>query len=786
MSVTTVVTLDLAGSGAFATVISPYLISATIRQGRTKSLDAMQPGTATVVLDNADGRFSPKYTGGPYGATFNNKYIGIRIAAGTRYFVGYIDRIEQNPYLETREVTLQCIDRLGLMARQQVSAGPFRKQAVSLVLNRLLDLLETGEEITNPGCEGGVTTGWSAAAAGGTAFDVTDSNSFEGDYCARAICDGSATAQGVRYDLGADLMGLAPRNIALAVRTTPGDGDVSLTLRCLNAALTVMWSDTIAVIESGWTYIRPAVDLQRRSYRYIEVITQAAVPLTILVDCLHQIQALYRIDRSIPTTLDAVVELLALYNAPALESLTKVAATEGGGFLYMQHGGVACYGTIYVSAAVVRATKTVPSATFGDDGVNVMFCGLNLVEDANELVSRVELSSDGDFTAGTEEEIVWDLAPAPLLVPASAIVKLEAEYSALARKCRVELGTATSEQFKIAAAGDDEGLRKIGATWPPGTTEIESLGFVGQHKSGVPYYYIRRAFLRRDTSGIGAGSTVAAAKLRILLTARFRVQAWTLEVRQPAAYDWSPIDTGDWRADPASDTLIGSMASADFPAVGEWLEIDLDPTAITKDGITAFYLISNRDTTPTEPATNVPEYLVFSQHPTSPAELWVEHNNISTIANTFKSYGAGGDIELTAGADPVLVPAVTVYGYPFSRGSDRSVIVGEAVAPLNVVTNLSVQMPYQGTRTPDMVAENARLLARWGDTVDQFPLALRDEDAASLAQMQARQIDDLIHVHNTKWAHDTQIDGDYFIEGITWTVTDQGKVLEVELDVEAE
>ena len=131
MPITTTVKLDLDGSGAFATTISQYLLEATVRQGRAKSLDPMAPATATVKLNNADGRFSPD-GGGPYSPDFDDNGVGIRIEAGTRRFTGYIVEIQQDPFIENQEVVMTCTDRLGLLARQNVSCGLFRQQPLHL------------------------------------------------------------------------------------------------------------------------------------------------------------------------------------------------------------------------------------------------------------------------------------------------------------------------------------------------------------------------------------------------------------------------------------------------------------------------------------------------------------------------------------------------------------------------------------------------------------------------------------------------------------------------------
>jgi hypothetical protein len=50
--------------------------------------------------------------------------------------------------------------------------------------------------------------------------------------------------------------------------------------------------------------------------------------------------------------------------------------------------------------------------------------------------------------------------------------------------------------------------------------------------------------------------------------------------------------------------------------------------------------------------------------------------------------------------------------------------------------------------------------------------------------MQIREFDDLVRVINTAFAFSTKIDDLFFIEGMEWIVTGQGKVLEIVFNLE--
>jgi hypothetical protein len=772
MSVTTTVKLDLDRSGAFATNISQYLISADVRQGRKKSLDPMEPATATVVLNNADGRFSPDNGSSPYSPDWDENYRGIQIAAGTRYFTGYIIRIQQDPFIENQQITLNCVDRLGLLALQNISCGLFRQQPLHLILNRVLDCLEKGEEITNPGGEGGLTTHYAATQS--AIISAVNTISFEGDYCIQAVCDGSLTQQGWVYDLGANQT--TYKTIALLARLAPGDGSATLTLRGFAYPATEVWTDTINVVDDAWTYKRT---IERTGHRYILLQTQAAVALTILSDGLHQIPDTSQIYRSVPTSLDAEVELFGLYNQPALENLNRLLATEAAGFLYMRFDGT-LYGTAFASAQVVRDTKTSPSATFGDDGTNVPYVGLKYDLDAQERVSQVEVKSEGIYQDENEEATVWQLSPTGFLIPATESIVIHAKYSQPARNCSLVVETNVPGGFPIAQEADDATLRKDDSGTP-----YEMVGcylHVGMWILGAVKCRAR-VFLRFDTSGIPDGATLQNAWLNIWLKANYSDMDFIIRLRD--APGWYPISSDDWTKGDGNP-LLGSYNTANLPPAEQRIAIPIDISGIDKAGWTELRLASSRDEDAATPTGS--EYVAFYNYGFGGNNkrpiLSVKYEGGAFATAAMVNYGVGAKIMLTAGSLDAIVPDVSITGYPLQACSEESTVIKEATSPPPIPRTLSVEMPFQSTRTSDMVAEGNRLATRYSGKVRRLPLALQDEDAASLAQMQDRQLDDLVRIINTKFGFSTKIDDLFFVEGMNWRVSEQGKVLEMLYDLE--
>lgn len=935
MPITTTVKLDLDGSGAFATTISPYLLEATIRQGRTKSLDPMEPAVATVKLNNADGRFSPDNAAGDYYPDFDDNGVGIRIEAGTRRFTGVITEIRQDPFIENQEVVLTCTDRLGLLAGQTVSCGLFRQQPLHLVLNRVLDCLEKGEEITNPGGEdrdgdgAGDYTNW--GVTGGAVRSIVNTISFEGDWCIQAACDGSLTAQGLIYNLGAAVT--SPKAISILARCAPGDGNVTLTLKGLDAGLGLVWARDVPVVDDAWTYYRSEADDQT-GHKYIVLCTQSAVALTILADCLHQVPLANKIGRSIPTTLDAEVELFGLYEAPALENLNRLLATEAAGFLYMR-GFESGYGTIYASAQVIRdgpsawgatfgktaigagtynaaqdtklackyncptsrtidailwygqrvtvaikakamiyadsagspgallatsqeitditttpawhsfpfATPVTLTATdywlgiivddgtavyyrdaaaadqtwinadtyedgpsdpfgagtlkpdydvsivavsvaaiFGDNATNVPYVGLKYGLDAKERVSRAEVRSQGTYEATNEEATIWALSPIGQIVPAAETKVFYAQYSQPSRGCVLSVNPSGSGDAYYQGT-EDGYIQKYEEDHPPDLNVIVETGaadlYIGQKQYLPGWFAVYRSYVRFDTSGIAAGETVVEAKLRAKLhfNATGTTDEFGVQVRDKA---WgATLAAGDWDG---TGTLRATYETEDLPPGNEWVEIALPIAAVQKEAWTQFELMSDNEAV--EP--DAGEHISFwSGDSADPPQLIVTLLGSVPASESFENYGVGARIEIEAGATKDLViDVMTITGYPFQACSEESVVVADAITPPVMPATLSVEMPLQGTRTPDMVAEAARLALRHSGKVRRLPLSLQEQDAASLAQMQTRELDDLVTVINEAFAFSTKLNVQCFVEGMGWTVSGQGKVLEIVYNLE--
>lgn len=115
------------GPSTTFTDVSAYVRSISTRRGRQRSTEQFSSGSATVVLDNRDGRFDPLNLTGPYAAAGVTGVVPmrpIRISAtyaGTEYrvFTGFIDSwsFGYEQALKDATATIACSDGLKLLAR---------------------------------------------------------------------------------------------------------------------------------------------------------------------------------------------------------------------------------------------------------------------------------------------------------------------------------------------------------------------------------------------------------------------------------------------------------------------------------------------------------------------------------------------------------------------------------------------------------------------------------------------------------------------------------------------
>ena len=122
--------------------------SVSIRRGRTREDQAMQPGTATIVLDNRSGNYDPDNISGPYvwgGYSMLTRGFPIRVRAtysATPYtlFTGEIENVIPDQSLDPT-ATITAVDGLSTIAGVKVAtiASSFSGDTTATRAGRILD-----------------------------------------------------------------------------------------------------------------------------------------------------------------------------------------------------------------------------------------------------------------------------------------------------------------------------------------------------------------------------------------------------------------------------------------------------------------------------------------------------------------------------------------------------------------------------------------------------------------------------------------------------------------------
>ncbi len=117
-----------------------YALTFRISRGRDDELGAVKMGTATIVLDNFTGRFTPEYTAGPlYGNLENLRRMRVRAtwsAVTYDLFYGYITRIQ--PDVKAKTVTIEAADLFITLANHELNLAGVANQRVD---QRVADIL---------------------------------------------------------------------------------------------------------------------------------------------------------------------------------------------------------------------------------------------------------------------------------------------------------------------------------------------------------------------------------------------------------------------------------------------------------------------------------------------------------------------------------------------------------------------------------------------------------------------------------------------------------------------
>lgn len=147
MSVATYqVEVDWSGNGVFGggnEDVSAYVKSFRTDRGYDDEQNRSLTGSAIIVLNNEDKRFSPDYSAGPlYGNLKPGRKLRIRATfGGNTYnmFTGYIKRITPRPDPNIKECTIQATDLMDILVKKRVSTTLWQNKKIGWLVDKILD-----------------------------------------------------------------------------------------------------------------------------------------------------------------------------------------------------------------------------------------------------------------------------------------------------------------------------------------------------------------------------------------------------------------------------------------------------------------------------------------------------------------------------------------------------------------------------------------------------------------------------------------------------------------------
>jgi len=779
---------DKDGDGSFSEDISGYVLSCDIRRGRRTDLGRMPAGSATLVLNNHDGRFSPDKAAGPYYGQLNLyrrlRIKGTVVGASTYGMIYmYVLGMSNKPKIKQQVVTWFLGDKFALWQDKKLNLLFMRQLPVKCALDLAVNRAAGDNECTNPSVEKDLT-GYSALQGVTPARDAT--MKIEGDYTVRCDCPGTNAGEGLRYDATGQVSTGKPIIARIWVRASE---TVNLVFRAYDSVIGELRRATVSVGSTPTLLEIYGLTLkfQPGSSHYFELYTEGATEVMFWADGLYfttpeSTGELFWRDLDDGT---AEIELAASYRQPALEILQAIAESEPRSFFFTYCDKNSPYfERLRFRDKDWRATAIAagPVATFSDDGADVPYFDVVYREDAKDRISEAEVTSQGDYSDENELSRIWELSPVPYTVPGGDSLEFHIPYSQPARDCVLTVNDPDSSPVVFYQGAEDGYIRRIGLTYPPagpGMTFGDSYLWVGQQLSLGPAYHSYRSYLRFNTAAIPDDATITKVRLVLRAKINYSDQDFTIQVRDKS---WGPtLGTDDWDG---TGTIRGTFNTVGFPAAGNKFPIDIAIAAVNKTGYTEFELTSDREIAGTEP-TGKERVAVSSQEGGWAPQLIVTYG-ISFSSIEFENYGVGAYVKATTPAGtPIDVEYMYIEGIPLQASSEESKVIKASVSPPPVDRTLFLALPLQGTRTASMEAEATRLANRYD--IDAPPkrisLTLRPKSDAVLTQMLTREIGELIHVENINDPFSSFIDANFWIEGIRHRLR-PGGLLETTFDLE--
>ncbi len=295
------------------------------------------------------------------------------------------------------------------------------------VINRALDLLETPELCSNPGCEVD-TTNWGTVGSSGLFRDKVGAFGGAGSYVPKYTLTGTAE-RGGKYTATGDLAVSKKYKISALLRT-----DRAGTFRMRDDVLGVIDSVAVAVDPGGnnrrpvWYEVSGTFDATS-TVREIEFVTSdASAGGQMFVDEPHFCLFSQRIDRSIVSAGLGVPHNVTAFSRSGRAFLEDM-VDSAGGWLYEDRAGLLTFEDINE-----RSVTPIPKVRLSDSpnaGISPA-PGMRFREAEQLSFTDVEVFSNGRSSAADPGvQVLWSLEPVPLTLGNNESRKLWVRYMGL-------------------------------------------------------------------------------------------------------------------------------------------------------------------------------------------------------------------------------------------------------------------------------------------------------------------------------------------------------------------
>lgn len=347
-------------------------------------------------------------------------------------FEGFIFDFNLDENITPRIANIVCRDRLALLREQSLSLGGIGEKKAGMLLDRVLDILEVGEEIANTGNEftnnGAASlpnTGWSNVGSGsldiispgnGPNFPNDFDLSFEGDWWVGATIT-AAAGNGVKYNLTTDIDATGEYTIVTWARLKAGQASTVVKFDVQRDSSSIA-SVTKTITSTAWTRVELPFDMDSLgTLRELHVTKNATEGASrdIRLDGLHCVLDKRLIKRSIDAG-QSTLAFTAAYREPAGPVIDDIVDSDPGQ-LYVEAKTITDGGRIIFHDNAYRATSpfvVFPRLVLGDGDGLLGFAadrGFQMRLDARDRVSTFMVTSRGTPAFGPKKSPVWSLSP---------------------------------------------------------------------------------------------------------------------------------------------------------------------------------------------------------------------------------------------------------------------------------------------------------------------------------------------------------------------------------------